>query len=94
MSFKGVKSFSGIWIQGKLRNFYKNTLMANAAPRNNPAKEQFITFQDVVVRAAREISLQMPKDFANDAVHCYMHYVNAYSNAVSTSVYVGEIVVV
>jgi len=57
----------------------------------NPAKEQFITFQDVVARAAKEVSLQMPKDFAGDAVHCYMHYVNAYSNAVSTTVYVGEV---
>lgn len=60
----------------------------------NQAKEQFITFQNVVARAAKEVSLQMPKDFAGDAVHCYMHYVNAYSNAVSTSVYVGVVVVV
>lgn len=57
----------------------------------NPAKEQFITFQDVVARAEKEVSLQMPNEFAGDAVHCYMHYVNEVSNAVSTSVYVGVV---
>ncbi|WP_449438023.1 DUF6266 family protein [Pedobacter steynii] len=60
----------------------------------NETKEQFVTFQNVTERAANEVSLQMPKNFANDAVHCYMYYINAFSNVVSSSLYVGEAVVV
>ena len=60
----------------------------------NPVKEQFVTFQDATTRSAKEINLQMPKDFKNDTVHCWMHYVNAEGDAVSTGVYVGEVVIV
>lgn len=59
----------------------------------NPQKVQFVTFQDVADRAAKEVGLQLPLDFAGDAVHIWMHYVNVEGNAVSTTQYLGEIAV-
>ncbi|MHA4893289.1 DUF6266 family protein [Pedobacter sp. PWIIR3] len=59
----------------------------------NPTKEQFVTFEDVAQRADKEVVLQMPKSFSGDVVHGWMHYVSREGNAVSTSVYLGEMVV-
>ena len=59
----------------------------------NPAKEQFVTFQNITTRSAKEVSLKLPDKFKNDTVHCWKHYVNVEENAVSTGVYIGEIMV-
>jgi len=58
----------------------------------NPVKEQFVTFQDAAERVNGEIILQLPASFVNDQVHCWMQYVNAKGNEVSTSVYMGQVV--
>lgn len=57
----------------------------------NPVKQEFVTFPDVAVRAEQEISLQLPVVFAGDQVHGWMQYTNADGDAVSTSLYLGEI---
>jgi hypothetical protein len=59
----------------------------------NPGKQKFVTFTDVAERAAKEVSLKLPMDFSGDTVHTWMQYVNVAGNAVSTSVYLGEVVV-
>ena len=59
----------------------------------NPAKEQFVTFQHVALRADLKTSLQMPADFENDSVHCWMSYVNEAGDMVSTSSYLGELLI-
>ncbi|MDR6782659.1 hypothetical protein ABIE26_000853 [Pedobacter africanus] len=59
----------------------------------NPAKEAFVTFEGVALRSDKEAVLELPEDFMGDVVQAWMHYVNAEGNAVSTSVYVGELVV-
>jgi len=57
----------------------------------NPVKGAFVTFKNITARSANEVSLKLPKHFKNHTVHCWMHYVNAAGDAVSTSLYVGEI---
>lgn len=59
----------------------------------NPAKEKFITFEGITERQAKEVNLRLPADFAGDVVHGWMSYVNTKGDAVSTSVYLGEVVV-
>ncbi|WP_316813763.1 DUF6266 family protein [Pedobacter heparinus] len=59
----------------------------------NPAKEAFVTFCDVAACHEKEAVLQLPEDFAGDTVHCWQHIVNAKGDAVSTSVYLGEVTV-
>jgi hypothetical protein len=58
----------------------------------NDAKQKFVIFKGVAKRADEQVDLQLPANFAGDKVHAWMHYVNTEGNAVSTSVYVGEIV--
>jgi hypothetical protein len=59
----------------------------------NPTKKTFVTFEQVAQRTDKEVMLQLPPGYTNDTVHCWQHFVNAEGNAVSTSIYVGEIVV-
>jgi hypothetical protein len=59
----------------------------------NPAKEAFVTFEDIALRSDKEAVLALPEDFTGDVVHAWMHYVNAEGDAVSTSIYVGNLVV-
>jgi hypothetical protein len=56
----------------------------------NPQKEQYLTFENVAERAAKEVSLQIEKDFAGDTVHGWMHCANKEGTQVSTSVYLGR----
>jgi hypothetical protein len=79
------------WENGPLSSFCKVDDRATFIVYN-PCKQQFVTFQDVTQRSAKEVELQLPANFAGDKVHAWMHYVNTEGNAVSTSVYVGEIV--
>jgi hypothetical protein len=60
----------------------------------NPQKEKFVTFKDAAQRQDKETVLQLPKRFAGDTVHAWMQYTNEAGNMVSTSVYLGQIVVV
>lgn len=59
----------------------------------NPVKEKFVSFEGVARRADLEKTLQLPANFKNDIVHCWMHYVNAAGDAVSTSFYLGNIAI-
>lgn len=59
----------------------------------NPVKEKFVTFEGVAQRADLEKTLQLPASFKNDTVHGWMQYVNGAGDGVSTSVYLGEIVI-
>ncbi|SMC54087.1 DUF6266 family protein [Pedobacter africanus] len=60
----------------------------------NPAKKAFVSFEDVAQRADKEVMLRLPAGYAGDTVHCWQHFVNANGNMVSTSVYLGELLVV
>ncbi|RZJ64937.1 MAG: hypothetical protein EOO45_17520 [Flavobacterium sp.] len=59
----------------------------------NPAKDSFLTFENVAQRGDLEVALSLPATFKDDKVHCYMQYVNEAGDEVSTTVYAGEIVV-
>ncbi|PTS94650.1 hypothetical protein DBR11_22765 [Pedobacter sp. HMWF019] len=56
----------------------------------NPQKEQYLTFENAAERSAKEVHLQMDKNFAGDTVHGWMHFVNKTGSQVSTTVYLGE----
>jgi len=58
----------------------------------NPVKEKFITFSNVALRDDREVNLQLPVSFSGDVLHCYLFYINATGDMVSTSQYLGEVV--
>ncbi|MEJ7559340.1 MAG: DUF6266 family protein [Pedobacter sp.] len=60
---------------------------------NNPAKEKFVTFVGVAEREAEQAELKLPPEFSGDTVHCWMQYASAAGDKVSTSAYLGEIVV-
>lgn len=59
----------------------------------NPQKEKFVCFKGAARRRDKETVLRLPKRFAGDTVHAWMLYINAKGDMVSTSVYLGEIVV-
>lgn len=57
------------------------------------AKERFVSYINVARRTDKEVYLQLPTDFVNDEVHCWMSYVAADGKKVSTTLYLGEMVV-
>jgi hypothetical protein len=57
----------------------------------NPLKEKFVTFENAALRADGEVILQLPADFSGDAVHCYQFYVDDKGDAVSTTQYLGVV---
>jgi hypothetical protein len=59
----------------------------------NPNKQQFVSFMYSALRADRQAVLQLPNGFAGDVVHCYMFFANEKGDRVSTSQYLGEMVV-
>ncbi|MES2454487.1 MAG: DUF6266 family protein [Bacteroidota bacterium] len=59
----------------------------------NPAKEQFVAFEHVALRADGEVVLQLPAEFSGDLVHCYQFYVSEQGDAVSSSQYLGQVLV-
>lgn len=60
----------------------------------NPDKQQFVSFVYSAMRADRQAVLQLPGGFAGDAVHCYLFFASEKGDKVSTSQYLGEVVVV
>jgi hypothetical protein len=60
----------------------------------SPDKQQFVSFVDSALRADQQVLLQLPDGFAGDGVHCYMFFTNEKGDMVSTSQYLGEMVVV
>ncbi len=56
----------------------------------NPEKEQYLTYENVIERSAKEVSLQLEKDFSGDTLHGWMYCVNKGETHVSTSVYLGR----
>jgi hypothetical protein len=59
----------------------------------NPTKEKFVSFVGIADRGAEMAELKLPTEFAGDTVHCWMQYVNVEGDKVSTSAYLGEILV-
>ncbi len=59
----------------------------------NAAKAKFVTFDGAAFRGDKAVALQLPSGFRGDAVHCWMLYANEAGDKVSTTAYVGEIVV-
>lgn len=59
----------------------------------SPSKQRFVTYADVAMRANKEVRLLFPEDFADGEVHCWMHYVDLSGKKVSTTLYLGEMVV-
>ncbi|WP_316813970.1 DUF6266 family protein [Pedobacter heparinus] len=57
----------------------------------SPDKQSFSTFQDIAQRGDKEAILQLPANYAGDTIHCWQHFVNAAGDAVSTTVYLGEL---
>lgn len=57
----------------------------------NVPKQKNVTFKDVAQRADKHVDLQLPANFAGEVVHTWMHYVNTKGDAVSTSIYLGEL---
>lgn len=60
----------------------------------NPNKEEFVTFEGVAKREDGVTELKLPDNFVEDTVHCWVSYVNLQGDAVSTSNYLGEMLVV
>jgi len=60
----------------------------------SPSCRQFVIFKDEAGRGDMEAVLQLPVTFAGSSVHCYLYFVNAAGDQVSTSLYLGELVVV
>lgn len=60
----------------------------------SPTRLEFVTFENVANREDCEVMLSLPKSFKDTAVHCYMQYVNQDGNEVSTTVYIGQTVVI
>lgn len=59
----------------------------------NPAKEKFVSFVGIADREAEQADLKLPAEFTGDTVHCWMQYVDTIGDKVSTSTYLGEVVV-
>lgn len=59
----------------------------------NQEKKTFVSFEDVAQRGDKGVRLQLPSDYTGETVHCWQHFVNAQGNAVSTTVYLGALVV-
>ena len=58
----------------------------------NEKKGKFVVFERAALRTDRNVMLQMPKTFAGDRVHGWMQFADRNQVAVSTSVYLGELV--
>ena len=80
------------WENGPASMFCKDTDQATFIIYN-VVKNKFVTYQQSATRAEKEVKLVLPESFANDTIHCWMQYVNTEGNAVSTSVYVGKILI-
>lgn len=59
----------------------------------NPAKKAFIYVEESVARMDKEAMLQVPEEYNGDVIHCWQHFVNTAGDAVSTTVYLGGIIV-
>lgn len=80
------------WENFSASSFNKETDQANFVIYN-PTKQQFVTFENAALRSDKAVALQLPATFTGDLVHCYMHYVSDAGDAVSTTSYLGELLV-
>lgn len=53
----------------------------------NPAKNKFVTFEDIAKRDQKEAVLSLPSGFVNNSIRVWMNYASADKEQVSTSVY-------
>jgi hypothetical protein len=61
----------------------------------NPTKEQFVSLLEAAPRSAGVFKLQLPPEFGEDYVHCWMNFSSMLtSGLVSKSHYVGKIMIV
>ena len=59
----------------------------------NPAKKAFVYVEEAAARIDKETMLQLPAEYNGDVIHCWQHFVNTAGDAVSTTVYLGDIIV-
>jgi len=55
----------------------------------NPDKEEYVVFENIADRSAKEVGLKLPENFAGDTIHGWMHFVSSGREMVSTTVYLG-----
>lgn len=61
----------------------------------NPAKKQFVSLMNAAPRSAEVFKLQLPMEFGEDYVHCYINFSSTLKKGlVSNSQYVGKIQIV
>jgi hypothetical protein len=60
----------------------------------NPEQNTYVSLASAAPRSARSFSLQLPTDFAQQMVHCWISFVSADKKSVSDSVYIGSLPVV
>ncbi|WP_285007986.1 DUF6266 family protein [Pedobacter faecalis] len=59
----------------------------------NPQKEKFVLYQSVAARGERSVTLSIPNKSSGDTVHGYLFFVRADGEAVSTTLYLGPLIV-
>ena len=59
----------------------------------NPAKEMAVISQGNVNRYAQTFTIDLPTDYPDDVVHCYMSFAAANGKLQGDSLYVGEITI-
>ncbi len=59
----------------------------------NPAKHDFVVQMGGAIRSALEYELSLPADFAGDTVHAWIAFMSVDEKEVSTSQYVGTVIV-
>ena len=59
----------------------------------NPLRQLFVSFVNEATRLEREVRLQLPLHFKDDRVHVYVFYTNSTGDRVSTSQYIGQVII-
>jgi hypothetical protein len=60
----------------------------------HPVKEKVMILRGAVNRYAQSFVMEMPANYAGDAVHCYMSFASADGKLQGDSLYIGEVTVV
>ena len=81
------------WENGPDSIFSRQTDLATFVVYN-VHKQVFVRFGNAAMRGDKQVSLKLPVKHTGDLLHFWMHYVNEQGMGVSTSVYLGERVLV
>lgn len=80
------------WENGPFSAFCNASDLANFVIYN-VNKQKFVVFKNVAARSDQAVTLKLPRGYAEGVLHGWMHYVNEKGDQVSTSVYMGQLVV-